>query len=102
MWVRRTVRPVLITTERGWDLRQDAPRRAWTAVVGPTAVAGYLRLREAATQNTVIRRPPQLETLLREGIVAVHGGRLLVPDRVPQLTVDRLRATAAGRMILGD
>lgn len=102
MWIRRTVRPLLVPTDRGWDLRQEAPRRAWTAVMGPSAVTGYLLLREAAIQNATIKRPDQLETLLREGIVAIHRGRLLVPDRAPELTVERLRSMTAGRLILGD
>jgi len=65
-------------------------------------VAGYLRLREAAVEGVVIRRPPHLEALLREGMIAVHGGQLLVPDRAPELTVDRLRSMTAGRLLLGD
>ncbi len=70
--------------------------------MGPDAVAGYLRLREAAIQGTSIKRPPHLETLLREGVVAIHRGRLLVPERAPELTVERLRSMTAGRLILGD
>lgn len=100
MWTRSTVRPILIRVEGGWDLRSDAPRRAWTAVLGPSTVTTYLRLREAAVRGTILRRPPGLDTLLTERIVAVHRGQLLVPDRVPELTVQRLRASTAGRHLL--
>lgn len=100
MWGRRTVRPILIRTVQGWDLREEAPRRVWTAVIGPTAVASYLRLREAATRRASIALPPNLDTLLREGVVAAHSGRLLVPDRVPALGIERLRGSAAGRRVI--
>lgn len=100
MWTRRTVRPILVATTDGWDLREEAPRRAWTAVLGPSAIAAYLRLREAAVQRRSLRRPRHLDGLLREGIIAIHQGRLLVPERVPPLTVTRLRRSTAGRLAL--
>ena len=100
MWMRRVVRPVLIDVDDGWDLREEAPRRAWTAAIGPTAVASYLRLREAARLHDTVLRPQHLEILLREHLVAHHRRTVLVPSRVPPVSLERLRRSTAGRKLL--
>ncbi len=58
-------------------------RRFWTAVIGPGAVADLLRLATAARRGRSLRRPVHLGVLLTAGLVAVEGGRLLVPVAVP-------------------
>lgn len=53
--------------------------------MGPGAVEDLLRLVTAARRTVEIPEPIFLSTLLIEGLVVVHGDRILVPDPIPPL-----------------
>ena len=91
--VRRTARqrpfvhPEVWIVERTRDpsfaVTDPYVRRYWTAAIGPGAVADLLRLATAARRGRSLRHPVYLGVLIRTGLAAVTGGRLLVRTEVP-------------------
>ena len=58
-------------------------RRFWTAVVGPGAVAGLLRLVKAGRTGVSIPRPDHLPELMRYGLIAHHNGTIWLTESIP-------------------
>lgn len=66
-------------------------RRYWTAVLGPGAVADLLRLATAAQRGRSLRRPVNLASLTRAGLVRHSDGRILVRTVIPPVPVGSVR-----------
>jgi hypothetical protein len=79
------VRPAIVPIENGFQPEDAYVRRYWVASIGPGAVEDLLRLVTAGRRNLEIAEPLFLSTLLTEGLAAVHGDQILVPDPIPGL-----------------
>lgn len=66
-------------------------RRFWTAAIGPGAVAELIRLAVAAQRDRSLPTPIHLGLLLREGLIAMEGGAVLVRTSIPPLARRHVR-----------
>ncbi len=93
--IRRTARPRILVAPAPWDpenpLEFEAThpyvRTFWTAYVGPSAVADYLRLVRAAEKDSAIKRPRSLARLARHQLARITEQGLEVRMTVPPLSV---------------
>ncbi len=100
--VRPTARPRPLVQPYLWN--SNAPlefsatdpyvRTFWTAYIGPSAVADYLRLVRAAEKGTAIKRPRSLDRLARDELVRVSEHGLEVRMTVPPLSVGQVMRLA--------
>ena len=87
--VRRTarVRPLLpVATHPARDgFNPDDPyvRRYWVAAIGPSAVAELLRLVQAGRDGACVPLPRWLPVLIRNNLVEVRRGTLVVVNLIP-------------------
>lgn len=82
---RRQVRPAIVPIEDGFQPDDVYVRRYWVASIGAGAVEDLLRLVTAGRRTLEIPEPLFLSTLLTEGLAAVRGDLILVPDPIPGL-----------------
>lgn len=82
---RRRVRPAIVPIEDGFQPDDVYVRRYWVASIGAGAVEDLLRLVTAGRRTLEIPEPLFLSTLLTEGLAAVRGDLILVPDPIPGL-----------------
>ena len=68
-------------------------RRFWTAVIGPGAVADFLRLIRAGKVGKPITRPGHLADLVRCGLVAHHRKTIWLTESVPIVPAHLVRTT---------
>ena len=80
---RPIVRPLLWAAPGGFPAHHEYVRRYWTAAIGASSVADLLRLMSAAKRRKPIKRPVNLATLARVGLVVEKGDRLFVRSTVP-------------------
>ncbi len=96
--VRRTARPRPLVQPTLWNAKAPLEfsathpyvRTFWTAYIGPSAVADYLRLVRAAEKGTEIKRPRSLDRLARDELVRVSERGLEVRTTVPPLSVEQV------------
>ena len=89
---RAIVRPLTKrNSAAGYSTTHAYVRRFWVAAIGPGAVADLLRLAAAAQSGRSLRRPTNLPSLLREGLVSHTNGTLFVPETVPPVPMRLVR-----------
>jgi hypothetical protein len=96
--VRRTAQPRTLVRPAAWI--EDAPldfaatdpyvRTFWTAFLGPSAIADYLRLVRAAEKKGTIKRPRSLDRLARNQLVRLGDQGLEVRTSIPPLSVTQV------------
>lgn len=82
---RRHIEVVALPVHDGFEPSDPYVRRFWVAAIGAGPVEDLLRLVRAARNGVPVRSPLFLGTLLTEGLVAFHAGRVVVPDPIPML-----------------
>lgn len=76
----------------GYAPTDEYVRTFWISVVGPGAVADLLRLAAAAHSGRPLKRPSNLASLVREGLVhPTDDGTIKVHQRVPTLNAKQIR-----------
>ncbi len=90
--LRPTVHPRPIIHPVPWEHPEDRHRlddpyvrRYWVPVLGPGAIADFLRLATAASRGRSLPRPRRLPELGRAGLVRTDGATVLVRTGVPPL-----------------
>lgn len=92
--LRRTVQPRVLVTPLQWLPGQPLDyaaahiyvRTFWTALLGPSAVADYLRLVRAAERHGTLKRPRSLNRLARAQLVRQTDRGLEVRMTTPPLS----------------
>ncbi|MDH5373824.1 MAG: hypothetical protein OEX97_12845 [Acidimicrobiia bacterium] len=94
---RPWVRPHLYERDEPILYTHRYVRSAWTAVLGPQAVADLLRLIRAAEQGRRIRRPVRLQALVAVGLAVWAGGELFVSTHLPPVPAHLVRRHHPGQ-----